>query len=162
MVMAPVDVFTGIVLSGPLLEAPYVLGARCVAWAAARDPAGPVTASGVTPFRLRLDDGREVVVQAVGARASLPARTSFAVDRPEKEDFWGMPLGATQRTRPKFVREAHVVAWIAPDERITVVGDLHDEGGPLRGRPVLVARELRGDGASLLTVAALAADEDVR
>jgi hypothetical protein len=153
------ETFVGTVLSGPLLEPPYVFGVRAVVWAVTVSDEEAARSSGVAPFRVQLDDGRELLVQGLGAAAWLPERARLLFQRREDGGLPVSSVGPLGRGGPRTLSETRIVAWITPDERITIVGRVHEVGGPLRGVPVLTASKLRGEGAPLVAVARLAADE---
>ena len=79
---APTVVLEGVVLPGPTMAPPYTSDARCVIWAAARDGLDEAANSGAVAFLMRLDDGRDVVVQPAGATAVLPVRLRLEYQLP--------------------------------------------------------------------------------
>lgn len=71
----------GEVLPGPTITPPYVSDIRCVVWVAGRDEWVEDGTGGAVPFRIALEDGREIGVEPAGAGAVVPVRVTISFDR---------------------------------------------------------------------------------
>ena len=154
-------VFTGKVLPGPTMTAPYVSDVRCVVWAAG-ERGEAASASGALPFGVLLPDGVEVAVVPEGASAALAVRSGIDVQGVERADgnleiALGVPGPMAMKKGTRITEWSRVVGWLAVGEEVTVEGRLVG-GVPFRGRGSLVADRIRVAGGSL-EVGRLAAGE---
>jgi hypothetical protein len=137
---------------------PYASDIRCVVWAAAAGKAAKASASGALAFRLMLDDGREVIVEPVGAVAALPIRSTLVYQREIADDGVRLTYGQRKTYQQRLKRESRAIAWLAVGDTVSVRGRFVGATRPFGGNQLLAAEQILVDSGKL-RVGSLAAGE---